>query len=342
MSQILEPVRGDVRLEARVTTEIHELASAASSMLDAHLPVHRCDDVTSAKQLLQWVWERTMAELALPAVLAAPARIARLTELLTRVRRLESHVEDARVAESVELIRRIRRALSHLESAATPAQLLSLAAEEACTLGFDRVGVSTVDVTHWHLKAMVIDKDPHLAEEMLSASREQPPVLDLSVESDVVTTNRPMLVHGVQDSLRVARQLVSLSGCTSYGVAPLTSGGNVVGLLHGDSFYPRREVDGSDLAVLGLFAKGVSQALTRVSSLERLSAAAEPAASVQAGPLSAREIEVIEQMAAGRGNLAIAQELCISEGTVKTHITHILRKLEASNRAEAVAYWLRR
>jgi DNA-binding CsgD family transcriptional regulator len=57
--------------------------------------------------------------------------------------------------------------------------------------------------------------------------------------------------------------------------------------------------------------------------------------------LSAREIEVIELLAAGASNRRIARKLMIAEGTVKTHITHILRKLGAANRAEAVAYWLR-
>lgn len=52
---------------------------------------------------------------------------------------------------------------------------------------------------------------------------------------------------------------------------------------------------------------------------------------------SAREREVLVLVAKGRTNRAIAQELFISEATVKTHLTHIFAKLEATDRAAAVA-----
>ena len=52
--------------------------------------------------------------------------------------------------------------------------------------------------------------------------------------------------------------------------------------------------------------------------------------------ISSRELEVLECMAQGKTTLQIAGHLYISENTVKTHVRHILDKLEASNRAEAV------
>ncbi|SCX08150.1 LuxR C-terminal-related transcriptional regulator [Mycolicibacterium fluoranthenivorans] len=57
--------------------------------------------------------------------------------------------------------------------------------------------------------------------------------------------------------------------------------------------------------------------------------------------LSRREIEVVSLMAEGMSNGAIATHLVISEGTVKTHVKHVLRKLKASNRAEAVFRYMR-
>jgi DNA-binding CsgD family transcriptional regulator len=57
--------------------------------------------------------------------------------------------------------------------------------------------------------------------------------------------------------------------------------------------------------------------------------------------LSRREIDVVSLMAQGKSNGAIATHLVISEGTVKTHVKHILRKLKASNRAEAVFRYMR-
>jgi DNA-binding CsgD family transcriptional regulator/GAF domain-containing protein len=56
--------------------------------------------------------------------------------------------------------------------------------------------------------------------------------------------------------------------------------------------------------------------------------------------LTRRELEVLRLMAAGDTNGRIGRRLVISEGTVKSHVKHILRKLGAANRAEAVSRWL--
>jgi two-component system nitrate/nitrite response regulator NarL len=53
--------------------------------------------------------------------------------------------------------------------------------------------------------------------------------------------------------------------------------------------------------------------------------------------LSSREMEVLSCLAQGKTTAQIASELFISENTVKTHVRHILEKLEAANRAEAVS-----
>ena len=58
--------------------------------------------------------------------------------------------------------------------------------------------------------------------------------------------------------------------------------------------------------------------------------------------LSARELEVLRALARGLPNKLIAQELVISEHTVKFHIRSILDKLNAANRTEAVRNGLER
>jgi DNA-binding NarL/FixJ family response regulator len=58
--------------------------------------------------------------------------------------------------------------------------------------------------------------------------------------------------------------------------------------------------------------------------------------------LTAREIEVLSQIAGGNRNRDIAEKLFITEETVKVHIKHIMEKLGASDRTQAVAIGLRR
>ncbi len=53
--------------------------------------------------------------------------------------------------------------------------------------------------------------------------------------------------------------------------------------------------------------------------------------------VSGRELDVLQCLARGLTTTQIASELYISENTVKTHIRHILEKMEVNNRAEAVA-----
>jgi DNA-binding CsgD family transcriptional regulator len=57
-----------------------------------------------------------------------------------------------------------------------------------------------------------------------------------------------------------------------------------------------------------------------------------------AGPLTARESEVLQLVAAGRTNKAIAEELRLSERTIDRHVSNILTKLNVPSRAAATAY----
>ena len=57
----------------------------------------------------------------------------------------------------------------------------------------------------------------------------------------------------------------------------------------------------------------------------------------QARALTARELEVLRLLAVGRSNQSIARELVVVLDTVKKHVSHVLAKLGAANRTEAVA-----
>jgi DNA-binding CsgD family transcriptional regulator len=57
--------------------------------------------------------------------------------------------------------------------------------------------------------------------------------------------------------------------------------------------------------------------------------------------LTRRELEIIELLAHGETNRQIAERIVVSEGTVKSHVSQILRKMHAANRAEAVSKFMR-
>lgn len=58
-------------------------------------------------------------------------------------------------------------------------------------------------------------------------------------------------------------------------------------------------------------------------------------------PLTEREVEVLQLLARGLSNQEIADELIISERTVRTHVSNILGKLHLANRTQAALYALR-
>jgi len=70
--------------------------------------------------------------------------------------------------------------------------------------------------------------------------------------------------------------------------------------------------------------------------------AAKLAAQVSSERLTVREREILKLMGVGSSNKAIARQLGISEGTVKTHVKSVLQKLEVASRTEAVSLAARR
>ena len=79
----------------------------------------------------------------------------------------------------------------------------------------------------------------------------------------------------------------------------------------------------------------LADAIRRVAAGELLMGAS-PEGKPEAAQISRRELEVLECMAREMSNLEISAALCISENTVKTHVSHLLGKLGAADRAGAV------
>lgn len=73
-----------------------------------------------------------------------------------------------------------------------------------------------------------------------------------------------------------------------------------------------------------------------VSEFARLSRPAISGATELITPLSAREMEILRLVATGASNKEIGEQLVITEGTVKNHLSNILNKLGARDRMQAV------
>jgi DNA-binding NarL/FixJ family response regulator len=69
--------------------------------------------------------------------------------------------------------------------------------------------------------------------------------------------------------------------------------------------------------------------------LRRLGRDRQDAPGLAAHPLSEREVEVLTLLAAGKTNREIASELVLSVSTVKTHVEHLIAKLEVADRTQA-------
>jgi DNA-binding NarL/FixJ family response regulator len=106
----------------------------------------------------------------------------------------------------------------------------------------------------------------------------------------------------------------------------------LIGLAHralGDTDTAELELD----AACRVFRQlGAAPEVARVEALSRIAA---PSA---AGGLTAREVQVLRLVAAGKSNRAIAADLVISEHTVARHVQNIFAKLDVSSRSAATAF----
>lgn len=348
---------------AELQAVITEIADDARSLLDRDIPDVRLPVAPfQPAQALGRLWNLVTAEIRRAAVSgdASSGRLTGLIALLDRIRAAESMEAELRLADRTRTLSSLRAAWAALSDATTVDALLARAPEAVCGLGFDRALVSTVDEA-WRLHTMCVVREPLWAEEIVAVGRQETPVLDRRlIETDTVVGARAVLVQDVQNNPRVNRRLAEITKSSSYGIAPLVVDGEVVGLVHGDCYHQQRVLTEVDRTLLATFAQGLSQSLARVTVLEGMSAIRAtmdglgrwraPAPGIAESValsrdddsvLTRREVQIVRLLAAGDSNGKIARRLAITEGTVKTHITRILRKLGASNRAEAVSIWLR-
>jgi DNA-binding CsgD family transcriptional regulator len=270
-------------------------------------------------------------------------------------------VPDAAAADLSRRLRSVQRALIRLGAERSLGRLVNLAPRFVChALELDRAmllhiaGNSIVSGTAWSGGDQTAASD--FARFLRAA---HPPLTRCPPEFESVQRQLPILVTNAQNRDDVYRPLVHAARSEAYVVAPMVRGDRVIGLLHADR-YPvvDRHLDVLDRDLLWTFATGLADLIDRAAARGLQGAASSwrpepelaeevpPAAAVgpsvvspSSGPLTlltSREHEVLALLAEGAANATIASRLVISEATVKSHVRHILRKLRAANRTEAV------
>jgi DNA-binding CsgD family transcriptional regulator len=222
------------------------------------------------------------------------------------------------------------------------------------------------------------DADPVDFRSHLNAARI--PLEHLLLETDMARRVRPALISDARQDDRTHKGIILASGTHSYAAAPIAPGRRAVGFLHCDRLGQEQPLTTEDRDNLWTFVEQLTVVLERVALGERLAAIEDQTrntaddlltdiATLRVTPvmfgeerpgaigpatrsnervhfarlllaLTHRERQVLELMATGAANRDIADTFVLSEATIKTHVTRILRKLRVDNRAQAVARYL--
>jgi DNA-binding CsgD family transcriptional regulator len=266
-------------------------------------------------------------------------------------------------ADPARRLRGIQRALAHLGDLQSLGRVVAATPREACrACGFERAMLSHVRGDRLGFASVSFESDPESAADFVRLSRAARPLLErCGPEHEAVLRQAPVIVRDAQRAPGVYRPLVHASRSESYIVAPIVRRGVTVGLLNADRV-AGPPLDELDRELLWTFAYGVgwimdacaaaalrAGAPTAYADLAQLTAedgggdtgrSGDPAAAARdaaLATLTARERDVLALMAEGASNAGIASDLVISQATVKSHVRHILRKLGAVNRTEAVS-----
>ncbi|HEX3688769.1 MAG TPA: helix-turn-helix transcriptional regulator [Solirubrobacteraceae bacterium] len=290
-----------------------------------------------------------------------------LVDLLSLERELQE-LEYVRRADALERVSEAVRRLGEL--GATEGLLTRAAAELGAGSEFDRVLIS--EVVEGRLVPLTIwdGGDQAAADAALAGLAETVIRLEYPLhEYEVARRHAPEVVIVSEAGARTPAPLAHSLGWESYAVAPLAVGNTTIGLLHADGTQSGRTVDGLDGEVVDRYAEELAGVFERAvlrhtlelhraelgaavhwmsARLGRLEDAAGLVSPRGTGgdarlveSLTARELDVLRLLARGNTNLAIATALVVREGTVKYHVKNILRKLGATNRADAVGRFVR-
>jgi RNA polymerase sigma factor (sigma-70 family) len=278
-------------------------------------------------------------------------------DLLLEVVDLRSRLVATVMASRHEMMQRVDQSLQRLRSVGTVEDFARELPKEIVGLGYVRSLFSWADGLHWVAQSAHSVQGEEEGRRLVEAGRQRPyrDLRDL-FEYEMLRERRPILRQGIRKSRQVHPELMRITESDSYVASPLIAGGAVVGFASLDVNATTGSVDGFDRDLVGIHTSGAGIILERLrldqlpsvppgridsevqeSSSEGLAARVGEALK----QLTSREREILHLVAEGLTNAEIGRELTITEGTAKTHVRNVLRKLDVSNRTQAAALYRR-
>jgi DNA-binding CsgD family transcriptional regulator/GAF domain-containing protein len=355
-----------------VIARAEEIVGAAAEHLKMPLP-----DLTPAAlgHRLASLRQRLEQRIALPS--DPTPDWATTAEILISILRLQCELLDYDLGRRVKSMSEIRNALGYLRGLSPRKMIDATPMVLSRELAFARTMISTVRGSMWlpqhlHIEAEECDPDSRTFLDYVAGRQIQ--LANAPLETELVRKRCGAFAPSPMDDKRTFKEIVEAAGCFGYIAAPITIQGRAIGILHADRPEPHGIVTIDHLEQLEAFAECLSVAFESAALEEKAAQQrvevdnlcgnvdellGQSARSVlwslpgaapgtrhnayrhheqPSGPtLTSREQEIMSHVATGATNGQIARCLVISEGTVKSHLKHIAKKLNTSSRAAAVA-----
>lgn len=321
---------------------------------------------------LEWTRQALLSRLRSGARGADEIRNA--AELLREIEAIQRRRQARRIADHRSQLTGFRAFLTNLRGVSR-AERPYVVTDRLCRdLGFKKSVYSPATTSGWSPTTIAIhpELDDSFAPLRQAVAALSLPPGAAPREEEVFRSGRGIAVDPIDIYRNTYRPLVELSRPRGYLAVPVVAAGRVTALLHAD--HDDVEVDESDMttlqtaaAVCALTAEQetlrsaiatrrhrVTEQMTAIQSAlddleqsqlslaealgaepDRAGCTSGPAGTSHCAALTVREHEVFELVAHGTPNADIARALFVSEGTVKSHVQRIYRKLGVSTRAEA-------
>ncbi|SUE28849.1 LuxR family transcriptional regulator [Nocardia farcinica] len=308
-----------------------------------------------------------------------PRQRAEACRLLVAIHRLQQEKIGISLHRRLSSLTEIRNGIIGL-AGATSQDMLAAAPVRVCrALSMGRAMVSVISGSVWLPRRLHVEDGQDATDTAFREYVDGARILlrDAPLETELVRRRAPAMVDTPAEDRRTYKPLVDVSRSAGYIAAPVTVRGRAIGLLHADRPSSGANVTLDDLELLEAFAECLSIGLEGAVLQRRIDEQVERAREVfaeletelrearytmrpqtepieseaarspkqpwhgTASSLTAREREVLAQLATGATNAQIARNLVIAEETVKGHLKQISKKLGTSTRAAAVAAYTR-